>query len=185
MAPPRGAAIYKLILALIYVISTLLLVVKVLSPTSVQVVVHGEGEVYVREVTNVYSLSDVVVIVLSTALMTLSGVLLVLPAKPAPLALRAAISGASLSELSEGERRVYDLLVRMGGVAFQSDIVRRSGMSRSTVSVILDKLEARGLVVKRRRGLRNLVVLRQPRAASAPPHSRLGRGQSPVAARDA
>ncbi len=67
---------------------------------------------------------------------------------------------ADTVELSGDEKKIVDFLKGEGGVAFQSDIVEKTGFSKSKVSRLLDKLEARGLVERRRRGMTNVVVLK-------------------------
>jgi len=66
----------------------------------------------------------------------------------------------TMSSLSPNERKVLSLLMSKGGVAFQSEIVEGLGLPKSTVSVILDKLEARGIVERRRRGISNIVIVK-------------------------
>ncbi|MDN5358228.1 MAG: hypothetical protein PWP76_71 [Candidatus Diapherotrites archaeon] len=68
-----------------------------------------------------------------------------------------AVDGA---KLGEDEKAIVDLLKENEGVMFQSDIVEKTGFSKSKVSRILDKLEARGFVERRRRGMTNVVLLK-------------------------
>ena len=68
------------------------------------------------------------------------------------------INNTTLS-LSPNGRKVLSLLMSEGGVAFRSEIVEGLGLPKSTVSVILDKLEARG-IVERRRGISNIVIVK-------------------------
>jgi uncharacterized membrane protein len=63
--------------------------------------------------------------------------------------------------LQEEERRVYELIVEAGGSIFQSDLVSKTGFSKVKISRILDKLESRGLLERRRRGMANLVVIKE------------------------
>ncbi len=55
---------------------------------------------------------------------------------------------------------LYEKIFAGGGVMFQSDLVEQSGFAKAKVSRILDKMEARGIVEKRRRGMTNAVVLK-------------------------
>jgi len=57
-----------------------------------------------------------------------------------------------LNSLKGNERKIVEILAEDGGVVFQSEIVEKSGLPKSTVSLILDKLEAKGIVEKRRNG---------------------------------
>jgi len=58
------------------------------------------------------------------------------------------------------EKKVYEIIMREGGSIFQSDLVLKSGYSKVKVSRILDRLEVKGLVERRRRGMANLVILK-------------------------
>jgi len=93
--------------------------------------------------------------------MTSSGILLIIPFRVRKNIVEKTIDTSNvLNILNKSEKKIYDIIVKMGGIAFQSEIVRKSGLSRSTVSIILDKLEARGILIKRRKGMYNIVVLR-------------------------
>jgi len=68
---------------------------------------------------------------------------------------------AALKTLKGNEKKVYQLLIDSNGVLFQTEVVEKSGLPKSTISLTLDKLEARGLVERRRRGMSNVVILKQ------------------------
>ncbi|MBI4182359.1 MAG: MarR family transcriptional regulator [Candidatus Aenigmarchaeota archaeon] len=63
--------------------------------------------------------------------------------------------------LDADEKAIYDLIARAQGLLFQHELVDRSGMHKVKVTRVLDKLEGKGLVERRRRGMGNMVVLRQ------------------------
>ncbi|MBN2517545.1 MAG: hypothetical protein JXB14_01745 [Candidatus Altiarchaeota archaeon] len=65
-----------------------------------------------------------------------------------------------ISSLNGEEKRIYELLASSDGVMFQSDLVEKSEMPKVKVSRILDRLEARNLLERRRRGMSNAVVLK-------------------------
>ena len=58
------------------------------------------------------------------------------------------------------ERTLAELLQQSDNIALQGDLVAKSGFSKVKVSRLLDHLEARGLVERRRRGMSNLVLLK-------------------------
>ncbi len=62
--------------------------------------------------------------------------------------------------LSEDERKIVDILKKEGGIAFQSDLVEKTSFSKSKVSRLLDRLEAEGIIERRRRGITNVVILK-------------------------
>jgi len=77
------------------------------------------------------------------------------PAKPAPEI------KAPEPKLEGDHKKIYDLLVEMGGSVLQGELVEKSGMNKVTVSRTLDKLEMRGLIERRRHGMSNIVVLKK------------------------
>ncbi|MBI4021388.1 MAG: MarR family transcriptional regulator [Candidatus Aenigmarchaeota archaeon] len=64
------------------------------------------------------------------------------------------------AHLDQEENVLCDLLVKGGGSAYQSDLIRSSGMSKVKVTRILDKMEAKGMLERRRRGMANIIVLK-------------------------
>jgi uncharacterized membrane protein len=64
----------------------------------------------------------------------------------------------SASELDADETKVAAIINSSGGSVFQSDITGKTGYSKVKVSRVLDRLEHKGLVERKRRGMANLVV---------------------------
>ncbi|MDP7494684.1 MAG: MarR family transcriptional regulator [Candidatus Undinarchaeales archaeon] len=65
-----------------------------------------------------------------------------------------------LDTLEGEEREVYRLVTEADGSIMQSDIVNNTSLTKVKVTRLLDKLEGKGLVERRRRGMGNLVVLK-------------------------
>ena len=65
-----------------------------------------------------------------------------------------------VKSLPADEKKIFEMLSRGDGGEFQSSLVEKSGMSKVSVSRILDKLEAKGLIERRRRGMSNFVILK-------------------------
>ncbi|MFH1056156.1 MAG: MarR family transcriptional regulator [Candidatus Altiarchaeota archaeon] len=65
-----------------------------------------------------------------------------------------------MKKLSGDDKATYKFIVDSGGTVFQSEIVEKTGYSKVRVTRILDKLESRGVLERRRRGLTNIVVLK-------------------------
>lgn len=63
------------------------------------------------------------------------------------------------SDFSPDEKRVYTILVKERAL-LQADLTEISGLAKVKVTRVLDKLESRGLVERKRRGMHNLVVFR-------------------------
>jgi uncharacterized membrane protein len=57
------------------------------------------------------------------------------------------------------ERKIIQLIIDEGGTIFQSQLIEKSGYSKSKVSLVLDRLEARR-ILERRHGMSNVVVLK-------------------------
>ncbi len=64
------------------------------------------------------------------------------------------------SKLDREEKPLVKLLEESQGTMFQSDLVDKSGFSKVKVSRILDRLEAKQMISRIRRGMTNIVVLR-------------------------
>lgn len=62
--------------------------------------------------------------------------------------------------LEPDEKKIVEILQEEQGSAFQSDVIKRLGYTKVKVSRILDRMEQKGLVERKRRGMANLVVLR-------------------------
>lgn len=69
----------------------------------------------------------------------------------------------NLKLLNEDEKSIYEMVSEQGGALFQSELVEKTKLSKVKVSRILDKLEGKGLVERRRRGMTNLVLLKHDR----------------------
>ena len=64
------------------------------------------------------------------------------------------------SKLLKDEKTIMKILEQADGTIFQSDLVEKSDFSKVKVSRILDKLEGRQLIERKRRGMTNVVVLK-------------------------
>lgn len=65
----------------------------------------------------------------------------------------------NLKLLNKEERTVYGILIKEKSM-FQADLVDKSGFSKVKITRILDKLENKSLIDRKRRGMNNLVILR-------------------------
>lgn len=62
-------------------------------------------------------------------------------------------------DLRKDEKKVYELIAKEGAI-FQSDIIDKLGFNKVKVTRILDRLEGKQLVERKRRGMANIVVLK-------------------------
>lgn len=64
-----------------------------------------------------------------------------------------------LSSFRPEEKQVYNL-VKENGAIFQADLIEKTGFSKARMTRIVDKIEGAGLVERKRRGMTNVVVLK-------------------------
>ncbi|HPD81988.1 MAG TPA: hypothetical protein PK357_02715 [Candidatus Pacearchaeota archaeon] len=64
------------------------------------------------------------------------------------------------SGLDKKEKEVVDLLLNEGNAMFQADLMERLQVGKVGVTRLLDKLEAKQIVERKRRGMNNIVVLK-------------------------
>lgn len=63
-------------------------------------------------------------------------------------------------DLSKEENLVMEKLVAGDGTIFQSTLVEQTGLTKVKVTRLLDKLEGRGLIERKRRGMTNVVIIK-------------------------
>ena len=144
-------------------ISMFVLTVKLLQPVSIQLIIDG-SRIELTQQPAFYALSDVVIVVASAFTAGVCAVCLALGVGEASEGVSALNVKVDLSRALDGvedeaEKAVLSLLVESDGSAFQSDLVERSGFSKGKVSLILDRLEARGIIQRKRSGMTNLVTI--------------------------
>ena len=64
------------------------------------------------------------------------------------------------SSLDKKEKEVVDLLINEGNAMFQADLMEKLNIGKVGVTRLLDKLEAKQIVERKRRGMNNIVVLK-------------------------
>jgi len=66
----------------------------------------------------------------------------------------------NLDGLDKDEKVVVDLLLKDNGAMFQSTLMEKLNMGKVGVTRLLDKLEAKQIIERKRRGMNNIVVLK-------------------------
>ena len=64
-----------------------------------------------------------------------------------------------LSKFKPEEKQVYKLIAEHGAI-FQADLIEKTGYGKAKVTRIIDRLEGHSLVERKRRGMTNVVVLK-------------------------
>jgi len=65
-----------------------------------------------------------------------------------------------MSDLSRDEKIVFQKVIESQGTIFQSELVDETKFAKVKVTRILDKLEGRDLIERKRRGMTNVVILK-------------------------
>ena len=65
-----------------------------------------------------------------------------------------------ISAFDEDEKKIYELVSAKEGSAYQSDLIKELNISKVRMSRILDRLEGKGIIERKRRGMTNVVVLK-------------------------
>ncbi|MBI4016194.1 MAG: MarR family transcriptional regulator [Candidatus Aenigmarchaeota archaeon] len=88
----------------------------------------------------------------------LFGLALFLKKTPEEQALRKA--GKVAKALGGDEAKAFGIITQSNGMIFQNELVEKLGLSKVKVTRILDKLEGKALVERRRRGMTNVIILK-------------------------
>ncbi len=165
------------VLYVLFTASVFVLVVKLLVPTKVYLVITG-NEVRVFEVHGLYTLGDVLIIALAASVASITGTLVIIGfgggnRSKELISISGKYVGVSndvirywemvKNELGGIEAKVIEELLRAGGSMYQRDLQQVLNIPKSTLSTVLTKLEARGAVIRVKRGLRNLIILTKPK----------------------
>ena len=62
--------------------------------------------------------------------------------------------------LNEDEKLFIEKIKESQGAIFQSELVEKTGFTKVKVTRILDKLEGKGIIERKRRGMTNVVILK-------------------------
>ncbi|MBI4739202.1 hypothetical protein HY772_06635 [Candidatus Woesearchaeota archaeon] len=64
------------------------------------------------------------------------------------------------AQLDEEERRIYEILKSKGGSSFQGDLLKETEFSKVKVTRILDRMEMKDVLERKRRGMTNIIILK-------------------------
>lgn len=66
----------------------------------------------------------------------------------------------ALNDLNPDEKLIIDLINAEQGTIFQSQLVEKSDFNKVKITRILDKLEGKALIERKRRGMTNVIILK-------------------------
>ena len=65
-----------------------------------------------------------------------------------------------MGALDRDEKHVFEKIIESEGSIFQSDLVDKAKLNKVKITRILDKLEGKNLIERKRRGMTNVVILK-------------------------
>jgi len=153
-------------MAVVFIASVVVLGIKLLNPTPVQIFVENETTI-VNQIPGLFTYTDTLIMIIAASLLNISGIyLLFFDSAPQTTSVGTMVleerkkRWESIAKtLKEDEQKIYTAIIEEGIIA-QSEIVEKTGLPKSNVSRALYVLESRGLIERRRRGMGNIVLLK-------------------------
>jgi len=140
--------------------SLFIVIFKILTPSPIQIYIGNES-IVLENAPKFFTYRDGFILSIFSFLLGICTFFLLTIDKRLDLLEKRRKEWKKISErLREDERRIYEIVLESDGIISQSEICRKSGFSRATVSRILDMLESKNLVERRRRGMGNIVVIK-------------------------
>jgi len=65
-----------------------------------------------------------------------------------------------IENLEPEEKTLMQILLREEGSVYQSDLIKETSQSKVKISRLLDRLEGKGLIERKRRGMTNIIILK-------------------------
>ena len=65
-----------------------------------------------------------------------------------------------ISKLDDEEKKIYEIIKNSKGSAYQTDLIKETGFSKVKITRILDRLESKDVLERKRRGMTNIIVLK-------------------------
>ncbi len=65
-----------------------------------------------------------------------------------------------MEEMDSEEKSVLEKIIEAQGMIFQSELVDKTDLTKVKVTRILDKLEGKGVIERKRRGMTNVAILK-------------------------
>ena len=144
--------------------SSFMIFIRVMNPTSIMIIIEG-NIVEMSEIPHIYNSWDMAAISASCFVLGSSLIYLLLDGKNERVQNGVPSVRENWDDLlgklsNTDEKEIVKLIIAEGGTIFQSQLVDKSGYSKSKVSLVLDRLEAGKILERRRRGMSNVIVLK-------------------------
>jgi len=152
------------LLKIIIFLLVLIITFKILTPSPIYIVMeNGRINIRLRNIF-IYTFFDMTLIAsLSFILGLLIAYYFLISETKMPIRIEEIREGKIVSwnnavkGLDKDEIKVLKIIVEWNKI-YQSELVKRTGFSKSKISRILGKLEYRGLIVRKRKGLKKIVI---------------------------
>ena len=153
-----------LLVAGLFMASIFIVALKIVTPTEIHIYLEGEEAVLSQRI-RTYTFNDVALVIASVFIAGLSTMYLVLQDRGMAIGdlyfkQKRSSYEKILPTLKMDEQKVFRTVLDSDGIIAQSEIVKMTEVSRSGVSRALDRLESRGFIERRRRGMSNIIVLK-------------------------
>jgi uncharacterized membrane protein len=153
-------------MAVVFIASVVVLGIKLLDPTPVQIFVENETTI-VNQIPGLFTYTDMLTMIIAVSLLNISGIyLLFFDSEPQTTSTGTVVLEerkrhweSIVKTLKEDEQKIFTAIIEEGIIA-QSEIVEKTGLPKSNVSRALYGLESRGLIERRRRGMGNIILLK-------------------------
>jgi len=153
-------------MAVVFIASVVVLGIKLLDPTPVQIFVENETTI-VNQIPGLFTYTDMLTMIIAVSLLNISGIyLLFFDSEPQTTSTGTMVLEerkrrweSIVKTLKEDEQKIFTAIIEEGIIA-QSEIVEKTGLPKSNVSRALYALESRGLIERRRRGMGNIILLK-------------------------
>lgn len=141
------------------IVSTFAIFIKLMIPSKIQFIIEG-NIVEINRVPSIFNATDVLLISGSCFILGASLVYLLQNHDMETVTKPDKWDELIKSLEDDDESRLVQIVVDNDGTIFQSQLVDESGFSKSKVSIVLDRLEAREILERRRHGMSNVVILK-------------------------
>jgi uncharacterized membrane protein len=161
------ASVRIVLMATLFVVSMFTLIGKLITPTPFQIFIEGEEPIPVGQILS-FTHIDVAIIVISTFLAGISGFYLLFSdfievpkvVQTVEMADTSELDGKFALRLLDGdEKRVFGEILESGGEILQRDLPIQLNFPKVKITRILDQLEKKGLIIRKRFGMTNKVIV--------------------------
>lgn len=153
-------------MAILFAVSAFTLVGKLLMPTPIQIIIQGEDPIVVGQILS-YTGVDIVVISISAVVLGITVFYLLIYGFETSSVISAGmrVNSSELDvkfvlRLLDGDARtVFAAIVEAGGEILQRDLPIQTNFSKVKITRTLDYLEGKGLIIRKRHGMTNKVII--------------------------